>query len=546
MAVPTVFSPVLKQDFTLNPITVHKRFVISSASYATTESGYRKWDAYYKGDALRIGDPNAANYATNSIDGTYKNIIWKSIDVQYYRFPYDRCATLEHANPRYTYKNLGISASILSIPQHDFGESIKPGSVEITASSDAFYLQDDGNGNIYISSLNTGSFPSRQNLVARFNFNELFRESNNLTYNSSTGRMETVLVSGVGNAQSNVMSNFPYSYKNLKFVESIDIGSRYCGFAPLFQPGYNSYIMTEHSPELNFENSNFSVCFWLNILQGTVDNQLLLNKSEVIRELSFNGFEYSSSLVDRTTNVYPYRVEYDAGSELLIFSRSDGIHTATIERSHSPEDVVHHYAFMKSGSILQLYEDGTLVNSVADTTDSPHNKNSLMFGSKNQIQEINDSSFGFFMDEIRFYDKELTAAEVTALSTKDQSLIQTAAVGNVFYKSGLIVISPYDYTYLNPFSGNPTIRWKSTHTIYEYEILCRVKKGSFNLSQNPSARQSPNSDLLLNDFTGSLMPYATSIGLYNDKGELMAVAKLGQAIQQRSDVDINYLIRIDV
>jgi hypothetical protein len=41
------------------------------------------------------------------------------------------------------------------------------------------------------------------------------------------------------------------------------------------------------------------------------------------------------------------------------------------------------------------------------------------------------------------------------------------------------------------------------------------------------------------------MPYATSIGLYNDKGELMAIAKLGQSIQMRDDVDLNFLVKMD-
>lgn len=42
-----------------------------------------------------------------------------------------------------------------------------------------------------------------------------------------------------------------------------------------------------------------------------------------------------------------------------------------------------------------------------------------------------------------------------------------------------------------------------------------------------------------------MYPYATSIGLYNDSGELMAVAKLGQPLQMRDDVDINVAIRWD-
>jgi hypothetical protein len=38
----------------------------------------------------------------------------------------------------------------------------------------------------------------------------------------------------------------------------------------------------------------------------------------------------------------------------------------------------------------------------------------------------------------------------------------------------------------------------------------------------------------------------TTIGLYNAAGQLLAVAKLGQPIKKRSDIDTNILMRIDL
>lgn len=66
------------------------------------------------------------------------------------------------------------------------------------------------------------------------------------------------------------------------------------------------------------------------------------------------------------------------------------------------------------------------------------------------------------------------------------------------------------------------------------------------MTYNPTARKSHKSDLLINDMTGSVLyPYATTIGLYSSEGDLVAVAKMGQPIQMRDDVDINILIRFD-
>jgi hypothetical protein len=48
------------------------------------------------------------------------------------------------------------------------------------------------------------------------------------------------------------------------------------------------------------------------------------------------------------------------------------------------------------------------------------------------------------------------------------------------------------------------------------------------------------------DPTGSyLAPYITTIGLYDDNGDMVAIAKLPQPIKNLPDYDLNFLIRFD-
>ena len=75
MAIPHVHIPVKPQDFTLNPVTVNKRFSLNSGSTATTESGYYLWDAIYSGVKIPIGDPRTFNDPTNSIDNSFQSVI---------------------------------------------------------------------------------------------------------------------------------------------------------------------------------------------------------------------------------------------------------------------------------------------------------------------------------------------------------------------------------------------------------------------------------------------------------------------------------------
>jgi hypothetical protein len=48
------------------------------------------------------------------------------------------------------------------------------------------------------------------------------------------------------------------------------------------------------------------------------------------------------------------------------------------------------------------------------------------------------------------------------------------------------------------------------------------------------------------DITGSyLAPYITTVGLYSDQGELVAVAKLAQPIKNTGEIPINIVVKWD-
>ena len=172
-------------------------------------------------------------------------------------------------------------------------------------------------------------------------------------------------------------------------------------------------------------------------------------------------------------------------------------------------------------------------------------------------------------------------------------------IGNVFYNQGLIVITR---DVANKLTSGWQLDYKSTQTIYEHEYLLVVNEDEFNVSQNPSAvvevgRETllvPTSDgkivgtvtnpgtkyirkksILENgnvldyrytssvnpnvfagfehyelsssvDSAGSfLLPFITTIGLYDDDCQLVAVAKLPQPIKSEPDIPVNFIIRFD-
>jgi hypothetical protein len=111
-------------------------------------------------------------------------------------------------------------------------------------------------------------------------------------------------------------------------------------------------------------------------------------------------------------------------------------------------------------------------------------------------------------------------------------------------------------------TGSFTLSFKNEHTIYENEVRCLVKESDYNLSYNPTLLVSGSQyiapsgsiytltgsiDSTVKNFaTGSTFyTYATTLGLYDDDNQLLAVAKLGKPIMMSPDTDMTFVVKYD-
>jgi hypothetical protein len=124
-------------------------------------------------------------------------------------------------------------------------------------------------------------------------------------------------------------------------------------------------------------------------------------------------------------------------------------------------------------------------------------------------------------------------------------------VGNIIYEAGLVIFTESGSGAINSFS-NP--QWESSTTLYETQYKCTIRANEFNYSLNPSLLTTYGSGSILasgsatyKDFvTGSdFSPFVTTIGLYNDNQELLAVAKLAQPLLTSQTTDTTILINLD-
>jgi len=143
----------------------------------------------------------------------------------------------------------------------------------------------------------------------------------------------------------------------------------------------------------------------------------------------------------------------------------------------------------------------------------------------------------------------LTSASITLQDDGLGNIISGSTnIGNVIYEHGVIILT--SGSFINNFITTPnlTCSFQSTVTIYESQYKCTIRQNEFNFSQNPTlVSGSSNSGIMYDYATGSYFdPYVTTIGLYNNSYELIAVAKLAQPLPLSSVTDTTILVNLDL
>jgi hypothetical protein len=163
-----------------------------------------------------------------------------------------------------------------------------------------------------------------------------------------------------------------------------------------------------------------------------------------------------------------------------------------------------------------------------------------------------------------------------------------SVVGNVFYSDGFLVITDTG-SYSDVGRGNFNIQFDSTQTIYEREYVCNVDETDFQHTNNKSLKVGYSGSVgfhptnfntdktnvgTINDTfpygltgfaTGSyglekynigteligeathsdFSPYITSIGLYNNNNELIAMGKTSKPIKNDKEMSLSFVVRFD-
>ncbi len=137
-------------------------------------------------------------------------------------------------------------------------------------------------------------------------------------------------------------------------------------------------------------------------------------------------------------------------------------------------------------------------------------------------------------------------------STESYRGVEWNKVGNVFYGEGLIVIkdpSLFDFGRIDGVSSHPDdtlqLSFKGDSRIPVKTLSCRIDRGEFNATLNPTYRDEDEDDGVWERRFTSGTVRVTTVGLYNSDRELVGVARLADPVRIRARDRLNIRIRMD-
>lgn len=500
------------------------------------------------------GSPTFDRYEAVTWEGKFQRVVHKSLNHLFYESFYNNTKQVfGNGNINNQTRLLEDQAYVIDLPQSKYGEAIQQGSITVLANynisgsnNNALTIVDDLYGNLYVS----GGLVSPVDAT--------YQVSGSMSL-SPAGEWPTKdLYKYNGKGPQNFTSSFNQgnwamqtTHRNVTFIQitgselpipsPIDL----LGVVPTFSSTLSSSMQISPSAvenyrqAYNFENGNFAISFMIRPTDTSShpSGSVIIAKQGQAENYGtdINGNPFSYSANDKT----PYRITMNSSYEVL-FERDDLFNLAVVSGSLT-QNQLHHVIAMKSGSNLFMYVDNVLTQTASDIPNASacSNKADINIGNLPTLER----GFDGMIDNIKIYP--------SWLGQDDRSLLYhtlgrgTTHVGNAFYNHGMLVLGSITSRFMDIKEATA----RGTHTIWEKEIACTVGAGEFNRSTNPTLQQyNPTT----NQFeyrpftTGSdFKPYVTSIGLYDDYGRLVAIAKLGFPTKLPDNVDTTFIVRYD-
>ena len=183
----------------------------------------------------------------------------------------------------------------------------------------------------------------------------------------------------------------------------------------------------------------------------------------------------------------------------------------------------------------------------------PGSLNLTLSGSGGTIQltdNSRDSLVNKFVGTSRVYQL-VSGSNGTAGSLANSGYVaNSGSYGLVFPDLGTIILNPYaisqsinvapsrsnnsdglnNGTLFTAISGGASFALNSQETITSDFVFVRARNSEFNYSENPSFISGSTGEVIYDEFINQPQVYVTTVGMYNDSNELLAVAKMSRPL----------------
>jgi len=199
-------------------------------------------------------------------------------------------------------------------------------------------------------------------------------------------------------------------------------------------------------------------------------------------------------------------------------------------------------------------------NVLIGTTPSPgmydtYNQTTLTFtksfptGSNEIVGVISVPSrlFGDYIQPNSFMFKFISSSTFILTDDGEGNLKSgSSIIGNIFYPHGIITITDQNIASGSIITSNITCSFSSSYTIYETQYKCTFRENEFNYTLNPTLQFDTSGSIYSYTTSSQWSPYVTTVGLYDEAQNLLAVGKLSQPLPTSATTDTTILINIDM
>lgn len=335
---------------------------------------------------------------------------------------------------------------------------------------------------------------------------------------------------------------------------------------------YSNYTSSIESG--SFENYNQSTLHFTKSLESNVAiisiPQFLFGENIKPGTFEFNSGSVFHIIDDGEGNLFASgAVSYDAhistsvvNSGTVNFQATESIGYQSIPQTDTMNLTISSTAL--TGSLVKLEWTGTpskspfyidngdqqitIISESAQLDYLSFSQPSQLYSSDANIIQFQDNSS---TNRINFY---FESSSIQTTTTNHEiypasTITDNELLGNIYYSHGMLTLTKSDVAkrFQEQVLRSGSLSWKGSHTIYEHTYNCRSNQSQLNYSLNPSTFNNTNESGSINDnVSGSyFQPYVTTVGLYNDANELIAVGKLGQPVPKSQYNDMTFAVKFD-